>query len=140
MKRALLLILSIGMLYSCTNTKSEQTYGGVKFEGIYFETEAGLVEAHKYKLEVPAGGGEYDFEMAAVRPFDEGTLELSYGFVDVIQTVVSIAPDADNYYRGTLHLTVPKNNTDQNRSVDVRLYSRTGMRCAIMTISQEKGF
>lgn len=139
MKRVLLFIFCIGMLFSCA--KSDYILGGVKYEGIYFETEAGLVEAHNYKLEVPAGGGEYDFNMAAIREFNEGTQERSFGFVDVIQTVVSTAPDADNYYRGTLHLTVPKNNTDQNRSVDVRIYSQTQWQlCAIMTISQEKGF
>ena len=130
-------MLAVSMLLSC-NKKDDEILGNVIFEGIYFETDAGLVEAHNYKIEVPAGGGEYDFNLIAVHELDESR-KISLDFVDAFQVAAGDGPDKDGYYKGKLHITVHENNTGKRRSRELQIHSqsRWGL-CAIMAISQEK--
>lgn len=137
MKKVVILMLTIGTLLSC-NKKNEEILGNVTFGGIFFETDAGLVEAHNYKIEVPAGGGEYDFNLVAIRELSESR-KISLDFVDAFQTVIGDGTDKDGHYKGELHLTINENNTGKRRSTELQILSqsRWGL-CAIMTISQEK--
>ena len=144
MKKTLSFILSLVLLLSCSKSNREEEIvnpggdGGGTYEGIYFETETGVIDAHEYILNVPGVGGEYDFKLLGVREFkDEGC---SSGFVDATITESSARPDENKYYKAKLHLTVHENMTDQDRSMELTIYSLTLSNRAKITITQEKGF
>ena len=139
MKKTLLFLVSLVLLLSCSKSnREEDILGGGTYEGIYFETETGMIDAHEYKLNVPGAGGEYDFRLLGVEQFKDGSS--AFGFVDAAKTESSARPDENKYYKANLHLTVHENMTDQKRSVELRIYSLTCLHCAKITITQEKGF
>lgn len=145
MKRTLLFILSLVLLLSCSKSNREEEIvnpggdGGGTYEGIYIETETGVIDAHEYILNVPSVGGEYDFKLLGLGPFwdKKGS---GCDFVDVIQTGDGKKHNVDQYYKGTLHLTVHENMTDPIRSVICRISTIGYSRRANITVIQEKGF
>ena len=140
MKKTLLFLVSLVLLLSCSKSnREEDILGGGTYEGIYFETETGVIDAHEYILNVPGTGGEYDFKLLGVEQFWDKD-GFGCDFVDVLQTGDGKKQNGDQYYKGTLHLTVHENMTDQIRSVICEISTIGYFRLANITVIQEKGF
>ena len=124
----------------CLSSCKPMMDGGCIYEGVYIETVTGRVNAHGYQIMIPGSGGEFDYYLDCVRPFYNYYFEkdgLSISFADEVSMTGIGEKTDEGYVKARLHLSVPPNQTGEERSDELRIGDVASFYCAIITVRQD---